>query len=177
MKNLDDSLTRERAALGWVERLLDEPTQETLNAFDALRQEDPWTHSRVLAVLAMDDSEASLRTGGAWERFEKDLAPSHIGDYEIVRELGRGGMGVVYLATKQSDDFALDVAIKVVRTQIQSERLIERLRSERRAMTLLQHPNIAQIFDGGETQSGDPCLLYTSPSPRDLSTSRMPSSA
>ena len=67
---------------------------------------------------------------------------SHIGPYEIVRELGRGGTGVVYLAERTDGEYRKRVAIKVVRYDVKSEALLRRFRAERQILANLDHPNI-----------------------------------
>ena len=80
-----------------------------------------------------------------------------IGPYEIVRELGRGGMGTVYLALRADDVFRKQVAIKVVRPEVGGAEVVRRFRQEREILAALDHPNIARLLDGGETEDG---LLY-----------------
>lgn len=151
---------RERQVLDWIERLIGDAAKQQRDEFDSLAESDPDLHARVLAMLEpAGDASSILNTGGAWLHHNDDLRPPSIAGYRILRELGQGGMGTVYLGTRESDDFELEVAIKVVRDRAHSERLVERLREERRTMTLLQHPNIAQIFDGGETEEGHPYLV------------------
>jgi serine/threonine protein kinase/Tfp pilus assembly protein PilF len=81
--------------------------------------------------------------------------PDRIGPYEIVRMLGRGGMGVVYLA-RQHDPLRRDVALKVVRPGVVDRGALARFAAERRALARMQHPNIAQLFDAGATDDGLP---------------------
>ena len=77
--------------------------------------------------------------------------------YEILRELGRGGAGVVYLARRCDDGFRRQVAIKVLRSG--PEELLVRFRAEQRILATLDHPNIARLFDGGTTAHGSPFLV------------------
>lgn len=82
-----------------------------------------------------------------------------IGPYTIVRELGRGGMGTVYLARQESDDFQRDVALKVLRRGLDTEDVLRRFVRERRILASLNHPNIAKLYDGGTTPDGRPYLV------------------
>lgn len=85
------------------------------------------------------------------------LAPgSRLGPYEILRELGRGGMGQVLLARRADGLFEKLVAIKVV--NFADEALRERLRRERQILARLEHPCIARLLDGGESADGSPYL-------------------
>ena len=88
-----------------------------------------------------------------------DAGPTHIDRYTIVRELGRGGMGTVYLAERSDQEFRQRVAIKVVTRGLDSAHVVERFRHERRILASLDHPNIARLFDGGATASGAPYLV------------------
>jgi serine/threonine-protein kinase len=79
--------------------------------------------------------------------------PEQIGDYHILEELGRGGMGVVYLA-EQARPLRRRVALKVIKTGTGRGQAVARFESERQALALLNHPNIAQVFDAGTTEDG-----------------------
>jgi len=79
--------------------------------------------------------------------------PERIGRYRILRECGRGGMGVVYEAEQQSP--SRRVALKVVRTGIVSKELLRRFHNEAEVLGRLQHPGIAQIFEAGSFEVGD----------------------
>ncbi len=90
----------------------------------------------------------------------QDLAPGlRIGPYAIERELGRGGMGTVYLATRADLAFEKKVAIKVTRGALGSPDALERFRRERQILARLEHPNIARLLDGGATADGMPYLV------------------
>jgi tetratricopeptide (TPR) repeat protein/predicted Ser/Thr protein kinase len=79
-----------------------------------------------------------------------------IGPWEIVRELGRGGMGTVYLAERTGAEFHQRVAIKIVRGGSADEVLVRRFQEERRILATLDHPHIARLIDGGATELGLP---------------------
>lgn len=84
-----------------------------------------------------------------------DQDQAHIGPYRIVRRLGEGGCGVVYLA-KQESPVRRSVALKVVRLGMDTERIISRFLRERQALAMMSHPCIARIYDAGATDSGRP---------------------
>ncbi len=86
-------------------------------------------------------------------------AGTRIGNYEIVRQVGKGGMGVVYEAFRCDDEFHHAVAIKLVAHGLDSAQLINRFKSERKLLAGLNHPNIARIFDGGTTGDGRPYFV------------------
>ena len=83
----------------------------------------------------------------------------YIGPYRLNRLIGRGGMGEVYLATQEGDDFRRSVAVKVSRRGMDTEGVLRRFRLERRILASLQHPNIARLLDGGATDDGRPYVV------------------
>jgi serine/threonine-protein kinase len=81
-----------------------------------------------------------------------------IGRYRVVRPLGQGGMGDVYLAMDERQDVKRPVAIKVIRRGMATDEVLSRFRTEERILATLRHPNIAQLLDGGVTDDGRPFL-------------------
>ena len=86
------------------------------------------------------------------------LLPERIGPYRVVRVLGQGGMGIVYLA-EQDDPVRREVALKVLRAGMDTERIVARFESERRALAVMEHPNITRVYDAGATASGLPYFV------------------
>lgn len=86
-------------------------------------------------------------------------APSRVGPWEIVRELGRGGMGTVYLARRSDGEYQRQVALKLIRRGLDTEDLLARFRAERQILASLDHPNIARLLDGGTAEDGRPYLV------------------
>ena len=82
-----------------------------------------------------------------------------IGNYRILREIGSGGMSVVFLGERDDGHFTQQVAIKLLRPGYDSEIDVRRFRSERQILAALNHPNIARLFDGGMTEDGLPFLV------------------
>ncbi len=87
-----------------------------------------------------------------------DLANRRLGAYRVIEKIGVGGMGAVYLAERDDELFHKRVAIKVIRFTGEPERL-KRFKSEREILARLNHPNIAQLYDGGITEEGAPYLV------------------
>ena len=83
-------------------------------------------------------------------------APERVGAYLILRRLGEGGMGVVYLAARDDGAYRHEVAVKVLKGGPQAVALARRFRRERQALAGLDHPNIARLIDGGTTEAGQP---------------------
>jgi serine/threonine protein kinase len=81
-----------------------------------------------------------------------------VAGYEVLRVLGEGGMGVVYLAL-QKGPLQRQVALKIVKPGLDSQSVITRFETERQALALMDHPNIAKVFDGGATDDGRPYFV------------------
>lgn len=86
------------------------------------------------------------------------LVGKSIGVYTIVREIARGGMGVVYEGIREAE-FRQRVAIKLIRSGLGTEETVRRFRNERSALALLNHPHIARLLDGGSLEDGTPYLV------------------
>jgi tetratricopeptide (TPR) repeat protein len=82
--------------------------------------------------------------------------PGQIGPWQVERELGHGGMGTVYLATREAAGFRLRAAVKLVRRGMDTDFILRRFRTEREILAGLGHPNIARLLDGGSTADGLP---------------------
>src|SRR6266567_2455563 len=82
-----------------------------------------------------------------------------LGGYQIVREIGHGGMGSVYLAERVDGVYRKQVAIKLVRPGSNSGEILDRFRRERQILASLDHPNIARLIDGGSTEEGLPYFV------------------
>lgn len=76
-----------------------------------------------------------------------------IGAYELIEQIGEGGMGVVYRA-RQFQPIRRAVALKVIKPGMDSRQVVARFESERQALALMDHPNIAHVFDAGATDRG-----------------------
>lgn len=81
-------------------------------------------------------------------------APSRVGPYRVIRTLGRGGMGVVYLVERE--DVPKKAALKLASTRVSSSEGMRRFLHERRLLARLKHPHIAQLLDAGVTEAGRP---------------------
>lgn len=112
-----------------------------------------------MALLAAARPGAGLRTGGAAAEGRVGDAPERIGAYRLVQLLGEGGMGAVYRAERDAGDFKHTVAVKIIRPGALSEALIDRFNRERQTLADLAHPHIARLFDGGQTEDGQPFIV------------------
>lgn len=141
----------------WFERALDAADRARVIADCAAN--DPGLVDRLQAMLAADDrGDDALKQAVEDAVFDNDetAAPGRIGPFEVVRRLGAGGMGVVYLCRRTGPDFEQQVAVKRLSAAGDSDFARERLKMERRVLAGLRHPNIAQLIDGGEDADGTP---------------------
>ncbi|HVX65717.1 MAG TPA: protein kinase [Bryobacteraceae bacterium] len=103
-------------------------------------------------VIAADDVSQFLPE-------EADLRGTRLGVYEIVQSIGEGGMGSVYQAVRDDDQFRKVVAIKLVKPGMDSDFVLGRFHKERQILAHLDHPNIAKVFDAGTTPGGRPYFV------------------
>ncbi|HEX6084137.1 MAG TPA: serine/threonine-protein kinase [Thermoanaerobaculia bacterium] len=125
-----------------------------------LARADTGVRTEVESLLAAHDEPGAFLDRSVWQLIDahegERLAGSQIGPYRIVKPLGHGGMGTVFLATREGNDFTQRVALKLVRG---GEALVQRFRQERQILAGLDHPNIARLVDGGTTPDGLPYLV------------------
>ena len=81
-----------------------------------------------------------------------------IGRYKLLEEIGEGGMGLVYMA-EQREPVRRKVALKIIKPGMDTREVIARFEAERQALAMMDHPNIAKVFDAGETESGRPYFV------------------
>lgn len=147
-------------AEGTDERRVRELFDQTADLDEAGRERilgterDPTIVARVRALLRQDamDTISPLQRTMATARLPR------IDKYELLRPLGEGGMGEVFLA-RQIEPVERNVAIKLIRHVGSTPFAAEWFERERQTLALMSHPGIAQIFDGGKTQDGDPYLV------------------
>jgi serine/threonine protein kinase len=92
------------------------------------------------------------------EKIPAEKPGSWIGRYKLISMLGEGGMGEVYLA-EQEHPIKRQVALKIIKPGMDSKRVITRFEAERQALALLDHPNIAHVYDAGTTEAGRPYFV------------------
>ncbi|CAN5748245.1 hypothetical protein BH20VER1_BH20VER1_15490 [soil metagenome] len=90
---------------------------------------------------------------------EDQLAGREFGAYRIIREIGRGGLGAVYLAARADDEYRKEVALKLIRRGLDTADILRRFRTERQILAQLDHPNIARLLDGGTSEDGLPYFV------------------
>ncbi|MEM7205750.1 MAG: serine/threonine-protein kinase [Planctomycetota bacterium] len=130
-----------------VEDLAALPAAQQQDALEQLATAHPRHRDLILALHSLH-SAAHAATA----------PPEFIGPYRILRLLGEGGMGSVYLAEQQLP-VRRRVAVKVIKLGMDSRQVITRFESERQALALMQHSNIARVFDGGLFDDGRPYFV------------------
>jgi len=133
---------------------------------DAIAIEDAELHAELVQLLDPSRSRADgaraldsvVGRGGvaaAFEAFTGSSDPDRIGPYRLLRCIGEGGMGRVYLA-EQSEPVRRRVALKLTRRGLDSREALARFNAERQALAVLEHPNIARVLDAGSLDDGRP---------------------
>ncbi len=90
---------------------------------------------------------------------QDEMAGAQIGPFQVEREIGRGGMGAVYLAQQNDNHYQRQVAIKIIKRGMDSDEIVRRFRNERQILANLTHPNIAALYSGGTTDAGLPFFV------------------
>jgi serine/threonine protein kinase/tetratricopeptide (TPR) repeat protein len=145
-------------------RTVDLPAEERRRLLDAWCEQDPELRAEVESLLASDCDRGTIIAEALKEEvsllFDAEvLAGKRVGAYRIVREIGRGGMGAVYLATRDDEAYQKQVAVKVVKPGMDTADFLDRFRHERQILAGLEHPYIARLFDGGSTDQGLPFFV------------------
>src|SRR5262249_11667402 len=118
------------------------------------------------------ESTSGTATAGVTGAFGLDLAPpshtatrpitegpgSRIGPYALRQKIGEGGMGAVYMA-EQEHPVRRKVALKVIKPGVDPDLVVARFEAERQALAIMDHPNIARVFDAGATDTGRPYFV------------------
>lgn len=132
----------------WLRRVCAEDT-EMLEEVESLLGSDSDGAGKIL--------ESQIKP--AFTALVRATMPERAGPYRLVRELGRGGMGTVYLGERDDDEYQTKVAIKLVRRGMDTGIILNRFYRERQTLARLQHPNIARLLDGGTTAEGEPYIV------------------
>jgi tetratricopeptide (TPR) repeat protein len=145
--------------------------------YDAAAEMDPATRRRFIDEQCADDAAVHAALLAAFgdeatgltaivgrmaveiAKGEPGVAGRRMGPYQIVRPLGHGGMGAVYLAVRDDDQFHKEVAIKTLKFELDGGPAVARFRHERQILAHLEHPNIARLLDGGTTEHGTPYIV------------------
>ncbi|HYO99333.1 MAG TPA: protein kinase, partial [Pyrinomonadaceae bacterium] len=107
------------------------------------------------------DSAVRLSLKCAGEEFDaaRLMLGRRVGAFRLTGELGRGGMGAVYLAERTDGEFRQRVAVKLIKRGMDTDEIVRRFRHERQVLAAFDHPHIARLFDGGTTDDGLPFFV------------------
>jgi len=148
-----------------LEGVLDQPAEARESYIASACAGDATLRAQVtaLAVAAEGDGGMLDASNAVEAGAEIPEAPSRAGErvgaYELLAEIGRGGMGTVHLARRADDEFEKRVAIKLMRPGFASDLDLRRFKSERQISAGLDHPNIARLLDGGTNPEGAPYFV------------------
>jgi serine/threonine protein kinase/formylglycine-generating enzyme required for sulfatase activity len=129
--------------------------------------EDAQLRAEVESLLAAHDAAGAflgrptgdLRSGASGAAADGDApSPRVIGRYKLLQEIGEGGFGTVWMA-EQSEPVRRRVALKIIKPGMDTRQVIARFEAERQALALMDHPNIATVFDGGSTENDRPYFV------------------
>src|SRR5437667_12902446 len=93
-----------------------------------------------------------------FEAMAEENTVDRIGHYKLLQQIGEGGCGVVFMA-EQEEPVQRRVALKIIKPGMDTKSVIARFEAERQALALMDHPNIAKVFDAGATVSGRPYFV------------------
>jgi eukaryotic-like serine/threonine-protein kinase len=134
---------------------------------DAACAADGGLRREVETLLAADAADGSFIEAPAIEAVT-DLFPAappeavegrRVGPYKLLREIGRGGMGAVYLAARADGQYQQRVALKLIARDFGPEEVVRRFRAERQILAALNHPHIARLLDGGASSDSRPYFV------------------
>jgi tetratricopeptide (TPR) repeat protein len=147
-------------------RAVDLPPSEQSLFLDSMCGADAELRAEVESLLESDRKGGQViaeavgsEAAALFDAESQPLIGVRLGPYRVIREIGRGGMGAVYLATRDDDQYSKQVAIKVVKRGMDTADVLGRFRHERQILANLDHPYIAKLLDGGTTADGRPFFV------------------
>ncbi len=149
------------------ERSVRRSEAERLAFLDEACPGDPELRREVESLLAVyRDHDSLLEQPPAVDLISEEEIPDAgaqagrtLGPWRLLHQIGRGGMGAVYLAERSQAEFQQRAAVKLVKRGLDTDAVLERFRQERRILAGLEHPNIARLLDGGATADGLPYFV------------------
>lgn len=148
------------------EAVVERPLRDRAGLVAELCGDDDELRHGVDDLLAADAAADGFLESGAFdpamssEAVDPDAAiGQRIGPYRVIRAIGQGGMGTVFLAGRDDDAYQKRVAIKVINRGMDSDSILRRFRNERQILARLDHPNIARLHDGGSTADARPYFV------------------
>ncbi|GAA4809925.1 hypothetical protein GCM10011365_15200 [Marinicella pacifica] len=163
----------------WFEKLMDLSVEAQQHELENIKQSSALTIEQfeLLANMLQADNTNDLPENIQnmtvdWHRQDASLqmeSMPKLGNYRLIKPLGTGGMGHVYLAERADGSYQKQVAIKISQFQVKAS-MIKRFENERQILAKLNHPHIAQLLDGGAAQDGRPYLVMEYVPGKDIAT-------
>jgi len=150
---LDDACAGEPALRAGVETLLTAATE----AEDFFTETESALNGTVAALQSAPEILNAPAAGSPCLPGEEPIG-TRIGRYKLLQKIGEGGCGVVYMA-EQEEPVRRRVALKIIKLGMETRSVIARFEAERQALAMMDHPNIAHVFDAGATQRGPPYFV------------------
>ena len=135
-----------------------DPSQRSAFLRDACGSDEA-LRAEVESLLASYQRTEALDEHQPPQPYGEKLVGQRLGAYQVLHQMGQGGMAAVYAAVRADDEYRKRVAIKVVLPYLASEDMVRRFRNERQTLATLDHPNIVRLLDGGTTDGGLPYLV------------------
>ena len=160
--------TRWQQITAIFDRVVELPAAAQGAALDQLCADDAALHAEVEALLAADAAgetfavraiDARSAAAADWVEWNASLDGVLIGPWRVVRELGRGGMGIVLLVERADGQYVQQAALKLIKGGMDSAAVLARFLRERQILARLEHRNIARLLDGGITPDGRPYFV------------------
>ncbi|WP_154224509.1 serine/threonine protein kinase [Marinicella rhabdoformis] len=153
----------------WFQKLVDFSADEQQQQLEAIKQKNlllPDQITLLMGMLQADAGDESLpenikEVTAEWHEQDASLQMNetpHLGNYRLIKPIGTGGMGHVYLAERADGSYKKQVAIKISQFQVK-ESMVKRFENERQILAKLNHSHIAQLLDGGAAADGRPYLV------------------
>src|SRR5262245_20222617 len=114
-------------------------------------------HVRAGAFMRRPAAAVAAEITGAYEPLTEGPG-TRVGPYKLLEQIGEGGMGAVYMA-EQEEPVRRKVALKIIKPGMDSKQVVARFEAERQALAMMDHANIARVFDAGTTDSGRPYFV------------------
>jgi eukaryotic-like serine/threonine-protein kinase len=149
---------------------LDMPNKDRQAYLDSVCAENPQMRSQIMELLEAYDQAGSKGflgqpTGGLGQEHKNEIdkhpeeqVGATIGPYTLVKQIGQGGFGTVWMAD-QNEPVKRRVALKIIKLGMDSKQVVERFQAERQTLAMMDHPNIAKVFDAGSTETGRPFFV------------------
>src|SRR3954447_7305271 len=113
-----------------------------------------FSNDSLMAGLAVDGVRPTIKIGSAPEAAPAEM----LGRYKLLERIGEGGFGEVWMA-EQREPVKRRVALKIIKLGMDTRQIVARFEAERQALALMDHPNIAKVFDAGATETGRPYFV------------------